>query len=264
VDRAEATLLAEYPDLDLGRDLAPPAAIWPAERFRLRHGMVTALDQVLAGIASRATGLPADAQLLAVSPDLRLVAAAVSDGLVVLGEEEWRLPVPGVDSAVILGSGQLLVPARVIATGGMFASANRVLLLDLAAREILDEVSLALNDAYICAIAHPQDGSVLLEAGMGQDGSVLFSARVTARKLTVSAVLENVVPGGFDPAGDRLLLVPHVSYGEDAFVVTWPGLARIAAVTPDGIGLDGDEFDYYGCFLGEDRVLGRVLCRVIS
>lgn len=144
----------------------------------------------------------------------------LSGNLIVLGEEEWRLPVPGVDSAVILGSGQLLVTARVTATGGMFASANRVLLLDPVAREIIDEVPLALNDAYICAIAHPQDGSVLLEGGMGQDGSVLFSARVTSRKLTVSTVLENVVPGGFDPAGDRLLLVPHVSYGDDAFVVT--------------------------------------------
>jgi hypothetical protein len=260
VDRVEATLLAEYPDFDLGNALAPPAAVWPTERFQLRHGTVMALDQTLAGVASRAISQPAGARLLAASPDLRLVVSAVSGDLVVLGEAEWRLPVPGADSAVILGSGQLLVTARVIPPGSMFASANRVLLLDPVAREILDEVPLVLNEAYIGAIAHPQDGSVLLDAGMGQDGSRVFAARAEGRRLTVSPVLENVVPGGFDPAGGRLLLVPHVTEGSgEASVVAWPSLEQVAAVTPGGIGLDGDELDYYGCFLDEDQVLLKTL-----
>jgi hypothetical protein len=255
VDHAEATLLAEYPDLVLGRDLAPAAADWPTDRFWLRDGTVAALNRVLAATSSRATGLPADARLLTASPDLRLVVAAASGSLIVLGPTEWRLPVPGLDSAAVLGSGQLVVTTRVTAPGGAFPTANRVLLLDPAAREVVDEVQLALDDAYISVIVHPRDGSVLLAAGMGQDGSQLFAARLASRRLSVSPVLENVVAGGFDPAGDRLLCVPHVTYGEEAFTVAWPSLRRVAAVTPGTIGLTDDEFEFYGCFLDEDQVL---------
>ncbi len=140
VDHAEATLLAEYPDLDPGRDLAPATPIWPADRFRLRHGTVTALNRILAATSSRTTSLPPGARLLTASPDLRLVVAAASGSLIVLGETEWRLAVPGTDSAAILGSGQLVVTARVTAPGRTYPSANRVLLLDPAAREVVDEM----------------------------------------------------------------------------------------------------------------------------
>jgi hypothetical protein len=201
VDHAEATLLAEYPDLLLGRDLAPAAAIWPTDRFRLRQGTVTALNQVLAATLSRSTGLPPDARLLTASPGLRLVVAAASGSLIVLGESEWRLPVPGADCAAILGSGQLVVTTRVTVPGRTSVRANRVLLLDPAAREVVDEVQLALDDAYMSVIVHPRDGPMLLAAGMGQDGSQLFAARVASRSLSVSPVLENVVAVGFDPAG---------------------------------------------------------------
>jgi hypothetical protein len=255
VDHAEATLLAEYQDLDLGRDLAPATAIWPTDRFRLRHGIVTALNRILAATSSRATGLPPDARLLTASPDLRLVVAAASGSLIVLDESEWWLPVSGAESAAILGSGQLVVTARVTASGHTFATANRVLLLDPAAREVVDEVQLALDDAYISVIVHPRDGSVLLDAEMGQDGSQLFAARLASRRLSVSPVLENVVAGGFDPAGDRLLLLPHPSYGPEASVVAWPSLTPVAAVTPSRIGLTDQAFDFYGCFLDEDDVL---------
>ena len=163
--------------------------------------------------------------------------------------------VPGADGAAILGSGQLMVTARVTAPGRASASANRVLLLDPVAREVVDEVQLALDDAGISVIVHPRDGSVLLAAGMGQDGSQLFAARVASQRLSVSPVLENVVACGFDPAGDRLLLVPHVSYGPEAFVVAWPSLARIVAVTPGGNGLAEDPFYFCGCFLDQDEVL---------
>ena len=69
---------------------------------------------------------------------------------------------------------------------------------------------------------------------MGQDGSQLFAARVASQRLSVSPVLENVVACGI-VAGDRLLLVPHVSYGPEASVVAWPSLRRIAAVTPQPV-----------------------------
>jgi hypothetical protein len=260
VDRVEAILVAEYPDLDLGRDLAPPIAMWPTDRFRLRDGTVTVLDQALAGAASRVTSLQAGARLLAASPDLRFVVAAAGGELIVLGETEWRLPIPEADSAAILGSRQLLVTARVIPPGSMFASANRILLLDPVAREIVDEVPLVLDEAYAGAITHPRDGSVLLEAGMGQDGSRVFVAQVAARALAVHPALANVVSGGFNPAGTRLLLVPHGTEGSgEAAVVAWPSLTQVAAITPGGIGLDEDEFDFYGCFLDTDQVLLKAL-----
>jgi hypothetical protein len=255
LDHAEATLIAEYPDLYLFRDLAPAAAGWPTDRFRLRHGTVTALNRILAATSSRVTGLPPDAGLLTASPDLRMVVAAASGSLIVLGQTEWRLSLPGAHSAAILGSGQLLVTTRVTAPGREFPTANRVLLLDPAAREIVDEVQLALDDAYIDVVVHPRDGSVLLAAGMGQDGSQLFAVRLASRRLSVSPVLENVVAGGFDPAGDRLLCVPHINYGEEALILAWPSLARVAAVTPGTIGLTDDGFDFYGCFLDQDQVL---------
>jgi hypothetical protein len=255
VDHAEAALLAEYPDLELGHDLAPTTAIWPTDRFRLRHGTVTALDRILAATLSRTTRLPPDARLLTASRDLGLVVAAAGGSLIVLGETRWRLAVPGADSAAILGSGQLVVTARVTAPGRTSASANRVLLLDPAAREVVDEVQLALNNAGISVIVHPRDGSVLLDAGMGQDGSQLFAARIASQRLSVSPVLENVVACGFDPAGDRLLLVPHVSYGPEASVVAWPSLTRVAAITPGRNGLADDPFYFYGCFLDQDEVL---------
>ena len=118
VDHAEAALLAGYPDLEPGRDLAPATAIWPTNRFRLRHGTVTALNPILAATLSRTTTLPPDARLLTASPDLRLVVAAAGGSLIVLGETQWRLAVPGgADSAAILGSGQLWVTARVTGPG---------------------------------------------------------------------------------------------------------------------------------------------------
>ena len=172
-----------------------------------------------------------------------------------LGETPWRLAVPGADSAAILGSGQLMVTARVTAPGRTSTSANRVLLLDPAAGKLVDEVRLALSNAGISVIVHPRDGSVLLYAGMGQDGSQLFAARLASHRLSVSPVLENVVACGFDPAGERLLLVPHVSYGEEASVVAWPGLTRVAAITPGRNGLAGGPFHFYGCFLDQDEVL---------
>jgi hypothetical protein len=194
-------------------------------------------------------------RLLTASPGLRLVVAAASGSLIVLGESEWRLPVPGADCAAILGSGQLVVTTRVTVPGRTSVRANRVLLLDPAAREVVDEVQLALDDAYMSVIVHPRDGPILLAAGMGQDGSQLFAARVASRSLSVSPVLENVVAVGFDPAGDRLLLVPHVSYGPEASVVAWPSLTRVAALTPGTNGLADDPFYFYGCFLDQDEVL---------
>jgi hypothetical protein len=143
---------------------------------------------------------------------------------------------------------------------------HRVLLLDPSTGQTLDEAILAVSAAGVIAVAHPHDGSVLLDAGEGQDGSHIFVASASDDQLTVDLVLEDVVAAGFAPAGDRLLITPHPSFNDPVSVLTWPDLHPAASITlADMDGID-DQFDLYGCFLSDSRILlktfehGLLLC----
>jgi hypothetical protein len=103
-------------------------------------------------------------------------------------------------------------------------------------------------------VPHPRDGSVLLDAGEGQDGSSAFLAREQAGALVVEPRLQDVVVAGFDAAGARLLLLPHPSFDNVARVVAWPTLDEIAALEGQQRGLE-HFLDFYGFFLGSGRVL---------
>jgi len=235
VDHLDARLLAEHPDLDLERDLAPLAG-WPVQRFRLLRGMISALGPALEATVTRAADLPADARLLAAAPTLDLIVAADGDVLVVQAGTAWRLPVPEADSATMLPSGQLIVTAPVIGQSAAFGrarGAHRVLLLDPEAREILDEATLDVTDGYATAALHPSDGSVLLDVGLGQDGGCLYAVRVAGRELVVDLILRDVIAGGFSPSGDRLLLTPPPNAGDDLVrILKWPSLEPTAGIIP--------------------------------
>jgi hypothetical protein len=260
MDRVRTELVERFPGLDLGRDVAP-AALQPLPRFRLADGRVSALGQSLLPVAHRTVSLPADARLLAAAPDLSAIIGADGEQLVMLTDKEHRYGLPGADSATFLPSGRLIVTAAVMEhttwRGQLrsYRGAHRVLLIDPAAGEPLDEGMLDVSDAGVMAIPHPSDGTAVLDAGEGQDGSQVFAVTAAHDKLAIRPLAENVVVGGFDPGGSRLLLTPHPSYPSEVSVVTWPELHSVRTVTAGDAGVGNDDFDLYGFFLDEKNVL---------
>ncbi len=262
VETIAAELLAWKPGPDLGRAVAPPS-MQRCPRFLLREGWVHRLDAVLEPASGRRVDVPAGARLLAATPDLSSIVAAVDDLLYVEGDHAFGLPVAGADSATCLGMGALLVTAPVMERstlqGPAFPSrgAVRVILIDGHRGDILDERLLDVSDAGIIAVPHPWDGSVVLDAGEGQDGSRAFVVRASGSQLTIEPLFQNVVIAGFDEAGGCLLLTPHPSFDNIARLVTWPTLEEIGSVE-GGDDVDGS-FDLYGFLLGSGRALLSVV-----
>jgi len=265
VDTVAARLLAERDGLDLGRDLAP-LCLQPAPRFRLHAGEVLALDPALATTASRPVALSPQARLLAATNDLRQIIAVDDGQLAIITDTTLLLPVPEADTATFLRSGQLLVTApniehqtrhnRTIAQ----RTTHRVLLIDPRPGTVLDETILdGVFDAGVFAITNPADGSVLLDAGEGQDGSKVFAARDASSQIRIEHLLDNVVTGGFSPDGDRLLLLPHPSFEGPAIVTSWPSMDPIGTASLQTAGINDDAFDLYGCFLDTGRVLLKTI-----
>lgn len=259
-----ARLVAQHDGLDLGRDLAS-LSLGPSPRFRLDAGEVLAVGPTLATTARRTIPLSPRAKLLAATGDLRQVAAIDGDHLVMVTDGSVKLHVPAADSAAFLRTGRLLVTAPNLEHATwrdqtiVQRTTHRVLLIDPGLGAVLDETVLDVADAGVFAVAHPADGSVLLDAGEGQDGSQVFMVRDIGGQISVQHVLEDVVIGGFSPDGDRLLILPHPSYEGPATVVSWPGLDPIGTASPQAAGISGDMFDLYGCFLDTDRVLLKTM-----
>jgi hypothetical protein len=261
VDTVAARLIARARWLDLGRDLAP-LCLGPTPRFRLYAGEVLAVDPTLTTTASRPVALSPQAKLLAATSDLRQIIAVDDGQLVIITDTTLLLAVPAADSATFLRSGLLLVTApniehqtwrnRTIAQ----RTTHRVLLIDPRSGAILDETILdGVVDAGVFAIANPADGSVLLDAGEGQDGSEVFTVRDASSQIRIEQLLENVVISGFSPDGDRLLVLPHPSFEGPAIVASWPSMDPIGTASPQAAGINDDAFDLYGCFLDTGRVL---------
>lgn len=261
MDTVAARLIAERDELDLGRDLAP-LCLGPAPRFRLCAGEVLAVGPTLATTASRPVALSPQAKLLAATSDLRQLIAVDDGKLVIITDTTLLLAVPAADSATFLRSGLLLVTAPNIEHQTWHnrtivqRTTHRVLLIDPRPGAILDETILdGVADARVFAIANPADGSVLLDAGEGQDGSEVFTVRDTSSQIRIEHLLENVVTSGFSPDGDRLLILPHPSFKGPAIVASWPGMDPIGTASPEAAGINDDAFDLYGCFLDTGRVL---------
>jgi hypothetical protein len=251
----------EQPGLDLGRDLAP-LNLEPTTRFRFVDGSLSRIDDDLASADTRRVALPTNAKLLAATSDLRY-AVAVEDGAVLLvGEGNHRLRLSRADSAAFLPNGRLLVMAPNVEMttwqGRTYQQkgSHRIVLLDLAG-EILDEREVPeVVDAGAFTSLHPTDGSVIVEFGMGQDGSEVYRIRIDDDRISLRHLLQNVVVCGFSPDGERLLVVPHPSFDTNPSALRWPELDLCGEGTTSSAGLPEDAaFDHYGCYLSSDRVL---------
>ncbi len=233
-------------------------------RFRLQGHSVHRLDAKLNPISSRRVKLPNSARLLAASDDLSVVVAADPEGVHIQGRRSTYLRVPNADSAMLLLSGDLLVTAPVMerttwqGREQVSRGPHRVLLVDCGTGSVMDEATLDVSDAGVTATRHPTDGSVVLDAGEGQDGSRLFVTTSAAGKLSIVPLLDNVVAAAFDPSGTRLLLTPHPSFENRAQVLGWPSREVMGSISGDDLGLDS-MLDVYGCFLGPERVLLSVI-----
>jgi hypothetical protein len=110
-------------------------------------------------------------------------------------------------------------------------------------------------NAGVCAVPHPRDGSVVLDAGMGQDGSLVYLARAVNDSLAVEKIAEDVVVASFAPSGDRLLLTRHPSFEDEASILEWPSRRQVARLHSEDLAVDDLAFDLYGCFLSDHRIL---------
>lgn len=249
--QVRAELISRAADVDIDTLVGSPhgANGW----FGLAAGLLTGYDSVLRPVGSLRVDVSADARLLAATDDLGNVAVAQDENLVLFsGQTELRLDCPGGDSAVFLSPDLLLVtaPEEDLGWGG-----HEVLLIDVRAGEVLDRHSLEELQASVSALPHPSDGSILLDAGEGQDGSYLFRVTVSERALTVEELAENVVPAGFDPSGKKLLLVPHPSFQTQPSIVAWPDMEPLAEIDPEAVLGEDDYFHFFGGFLSETHVL---------
>ena len=263
--------VAERPGLDPERDLAP-LSLQASARFHLTDGHVWGLDEALVPTTSRGILMPAGAKLLNATHDLRLVVADAGELLILDGPAQHEIPIAHADSATFMGDDHLLVTAPdvyQVVSGSRTIDArgeHHAYLVHLPTASIVERVRLDLDDAGVLAVPHPTDGSVLLDGGMGQDGSRVFAARVTDGHLEVEHVFENRCVGSFSPTGSHLLLTPHPSFDHNPEVVHWPTTRLLASIDPDRAGLDDDAFGLYGTVVGDDRIVlmtfesGLLLC----
>jgi hypothetical protein len=247
--RIVAELVGERSDLRVGWDLLP-TSLGRAHRFWWHGRTVTVMDTRLVEGASLDLDVPDPARLLNAAPDLSIVLVADVEQLhVVTPGEHRRLPVPRVDSATLLGDGRILVTAQRVDGGHV------VQLIDSPSGQIVDTVDLDVTDAGVAALRHPFDGTVLLNAGEGQDGSQVFLARAEGDRVSVERILANVVTADFSPAGDRLLLMPHPGFDSVVSLVDWPSRRTARTLAIEELELGEESFDIYGCFVGADGVL---------
>lgn len=149
------------------------------------------MDEQLRVVRRRDVEVGEGASLLNAAPDLRSVVLGYADRLVVHAEERaLEVGIGSADAAVFVGDGRLVVTAPVVEhleyQGTSYDSKgdHLVQLVDLGRGAIVDTAVLGVADAGVSAVSHPHDGSIVLDAGMGQDGSASFVVRVVGDRAT--------------------------------------------------------------------------------
>jgi hypothetical protein len=201
-----------------------------------------------------------------------VVATDVRSVIVVTMQRRIAVEVGSADSATILRDGLVLITApamtRRVHQGREYQARAEhwAYLVEVDSGRIVDRTVLDVVDAGVVAVPHPRDGSVLLNAGMGQDGSQTYVARAVDGRLAIEAATQDVLAASFAPSGDRLLLMPHPSFDNEVSVLGWPNRRLVARLTTDELAIGDDGFDLYGCFLSDGRILlktfehGLLLC----
>jgi hypothetical protein len=248
----DAELVGERPDLRLGWDVKP-VGVGRFPRYSWRWPTVTALDGRLADQQSRDVECRESTSLLAAATDLSTVVIADEEALHLLSPAGADMvPIPRADSVTLMAGGRALV------TGRLEDHRHRAYLVAMNGGDIIDEVDLEAYEAEINSLPHPHDGSVLLDAGEGQDGSRGYLARVSGDRLYVDEVFTDVVVADFSPSGRHLLLVPHPSSANVVSLLEWPERRSIAVL--DSADLDfNTSFDFYGCFIRNDTVVMKTV-----
>jgi hypothetical protein len=261
VRRISGELVHRLTGLRPGHGLAP-IGLGAGARYTVSEGTVCALDEQLRVVRRRVVDVPVDCSLLNATPDLSSVVLSTADQLAVhMGERALSVGIKSADAAVFTGAGRMVVTAPVIERrmyqGKPYETKGNhlVQLVDLGSGAVVDTAVLDVADAGVLAVPHPHDGSILLDAAMGQDGSAIFVVRVVGDRLAVEPMWENVVVSGFDPSGGRLLLTPHPSFDDVATVVEWPSLATVGRLGGAELGFDDGGIDMYGCFLSDERII---------
>lgn len=214
-------------------------AVWGDGAVRLLNDRLQELD-------TRAFELSAEPRLLAAQGVDRL-ALCTDAGLLVAGDSTVIVDGLVADSAAYVGDG-LLVTAKA-------KEGHRVLLLDPATGEVLEQTVVDADHAAGFITPHPSEPVALIELAMGQDGCVAFRADVDRTTFRLTEVLagQDPVIAGFSPSGNRLLVVPHPSDPDAVRVLAWPTLDEVGRLTAEeldteiGMGLPG-------CWVDEDRI----------
>ena len=180
----DAELVRRLPDLRLDRVLAPQS-MEPVVRYHLSGRTVRVLDEQLQPVPQRSLTVPPAAELLAASPDLSTVVLAEPRRVVVIsGGRPIPVEIEAADSATLLPDGRLLITApaveRLTHNGREYATKGEhlVFLVDPGSGDVLDQAVLDSADASVTTVPHPHDGSVVLDAAMGQDGALIYVAEV--------------------------------------------------------------------------------------
>jgi hypothetical protein len=230
------------PDLDVE---VAPTALGPCARYRFTGGELHLLGERLQATSTRPLRLDGPRRrLLGATPDLRRAAFASRVDTVLVSDAGWAsLPFPA-DSATFLADDLVLMTAP--STDG-----RHDVVLTALDGHTHDSCRVDVAQAVATAVPHPDDGSVVLDLGEGQDGSLLLSVRVEGQRLEMTEVGRNSVAASFSPDGTRLLLMPHPSIPAAPAAVSWPDQRRRFDLSDDS----GRDFDLYGCHLDDDRVL---------
>lgn len=203
--------------------------------MRWRAGAVRLLDSRLDEIDVKPLELPTEARLLA-AQGLERLALAAGSNLLLLGERLTNLTGLACDGAAFIGD-------HLIATAPA-DEGHRLLLIDPATGQTLDEVLVDADDAGAFITVHPRDPVAVIEFAMGQDGCVALRVGIDdpqgSPSLRATEILrvEDAVFAGFDAAGERLLVVPHPSDPDALRVLAWPSLDELGRLSTEHLGTE--------------------------
>ncbi|MBU2670461.1 hypothetical protein KOI35_43865 [Actinoplanes bogorensis] len=258
--RITAELVHRLTDLQPGRDLAP-IGLGAMNRYtRSTDGQAGALDEQLR--VTRRRDVTPDRRLLAASPDLSTVVLGGFEHMVVhLHDRTVKVAIEHADTATLVSTTRMVVTAPAVTYG----DGHHVRLVDLPSAAVLDTVTLDLTDALLFTAPHPSDGSIVLNADLGQDGSKNFVVHTADTHLTVTPMRSDVTISGFNPSGAHLLLLPHPASENQATVLDWPAQRPAGHLKGADLGFTEYGIDMYGCYLSNDQILlltegGLLLC----